>query len=140
MMIIAASGRETFGRWYRGAHGSLHRKPGRYVPIVALTLSWVLFVHAKELLDEANRRQTRRDGPLVGAPITMRLAVRHSQSVSFITHSEGGRPLTRSALNSLRHIRHKSLSEQFADVRLERREVAAVSMEVSADDAAAGHR
>jgi hypothetical protein len=73
-------------------------------PIVALTLSWVLFVHAKELLDEANRRQTRRDGPLVGAPITLRLVIRHSQSASFITHSEGGRPLTRSALNSLLHI------------------------------------
>src|SRR5262249_54359729 len=30
-------GRETFRRWYRGAHCSLRRKTGRYVPIVALT-------------------------------------------------------------------------------------------------------
>src|SRR5262245_7826816 len=49
-----SSREETFRRWDRGADCSLHRKTGRYVPIVALTLSWVLFVHAKELLDEAN--------------------------------------------------------------------------------------
>jgi hypothetical protein len=30
-------GRETFRRWYRGAHCSLHQKTGCYVPIVALT-------------------------------------------------------------------------------------------------------
>src|SRR5262245_27452857 len=30
-------GRETFGRWYRGAHRSLHRKTGRYASIGALT-------------------------------------------------------------------------------------------------------
>src|SRR5262245_36732365 len=30
-------GRETFRCWDRGAHCSLHRKTGRYVPIVALT-------------------------------------------------------------------------------------------------------
>src|SRR5262245_23986782 len=30
-------GRETFRRWYRGAHRSLHRKTGRYSSIVALT-------------------------------------------------------------------------------------------------------
>ena len=42
-------GRETFRRWYRGAHCSLHRKTGRYVPIVALTPSGDLFVRARDL-------------------------------------------------------------------------------------------
>src|SRR5262245_5022874 len=40
--------RETCRCWYRGAHCSLHRKTGRYVPIVALTPSWVLLVPAND--------------------------------------------------------------------------------------------
>ena len=39
----------------------------RYVPIVALTPGWVLFVHAKELLDEANPVE-RAMLPLAASP------------------------------------------------------------------------
>src|SRR5262245_59968289 len=57
---------ETFRCWYRGANCSLHRKTGRYVPIVALTPSWVLLVPAKVLFVEANRRSDKSAQSFLG--------------------------------------------------------------------------